>query len=61
MLVDTMIPETFEETHEFSGLITVSGFCWLLSYRNWKADYRLNPCKQGLEPSMFLYPSSMNT
>nr|WP_294814875.1 ZIP family zinc transporter [uncultured Sphingomonas sp.] len=26
MLVDTMIPEATEETHEFSGLITVSGF-----------------------------------
>jgi ZIP family zinc transporter len=26
MLVDTMIPEATEETHEFSGLITVVGF-----------------------------------
>ncbi|GAB3510138.1 ZIP family zinc transporter [Spirosoma knui] len=26
MLVDTMIPEAFEETHEFAGLITVVGF-----------------------------------
>jgi ZIP family zinc transporter len=26
MLVDTMIPEAFEETHEFAGLITVLGF-----------------------------------
>ena len=26
MLVDTMIPEAFEETHEFTGLITVAGF-----------------------------------
>ena len=26
MLVDTMIPEAFEETHDFAGLITVSGF-----------------------------------
>jgi len=26
MLVDTMIPEATEETHEFSGLITVAGF-----------------------------------
>ncbi len=26
MLVDTMIPEAFEETHEFAGLITVAGF-----------------------------------
>jgi len=26
MLVDTMIPEASEETHEFSGLITVGGF-----------------------------------
>ncbi|MGE5547299.1 MAG: ZIP family metal transporter [Solirubrobacterales bacterium] len=26
MLVDTMIPEAFEVTHEFAGLITVSGF-----------------------------------
>ncbi|EQB04207.1 ZIP family zinc transporter [Sphingobium quisquiliarum P25] len=26
MLVDTMIPEATEETHEFSGLITVGGF-----------------------------------
>ncbi|MFD2571099.1 ZIP family metal transporter [Spirosoma soli] len=26
MLVDTMIPEAFDETHEFAGLITVVGF-----------------------------------
>jgi ZIP family zinc transporter len=26
MLVDTMIPEATEETHEFSGLIAVGGF-----------------------------------
>ncbi|KRB85037.1 ZIP family metal transporter [Noviherbaspirillum sp. Root189] len=26
MLVDTMIPEAFEETHNFAGLITVAGF-----------------------------------
>ncbi|HEX2963941.1 MAG TPA: hypothetical protein VHO43_19230 [Ignavibacteriales bacterium] len=26
MLVDTMIPEAFEETHNFAGLITVIGF-----------------------------------
>ena len=26
MLVDTMIPEAFEGTHDFAGLITVSGF-----------------------------------
>lgn len=26
MLIDTMIPEATEETHEFSGLITVAGF-----------------------------------
>lgn len=26
MLVDTMIPEAFEETHNFAGLITVLGF-----------------------------------
>ena len=26
MLVDTMIPEAFEETHDFAGLITVTGF-----------------------------------
>ena len=26
MLVDTMIPEATEETHEFSGLIAVAGF-----------------------------------
>jgi hypothetical protein len=26
MLVDTMIPEAFEQTHEFAGLITVAGF-----------------------------------
>lgn len=26
MLVDTMIPEAFEETHDFAGLITVCGF-----------------------------------
>lgn len=26
MLVDTMIPEAFEETHNFAGIITVAGF-----------------------------------
>jgi ZIP family zinc transporter len=26
MLVDTMIPEAFEQAHDFAGLITVSGF-----------------------------------
>ena len=26
MLVDTMIPEAFEEAHDFAGLITVLGF-----------------------------------
>jgi zinc transporter, ZIP family len=26
MLVDTMIPEAFEEAHDFAGLITVTGF-----------------------------------
>ncbi|MEX5746024.1 ZIP family metal transporter [Massilia sp. X63] len=26
MIVDTMIPEAFEQTHDFAGLITVSGF-----------------------------------
>lgn len=26
MLVDTMIPEAFEQAHEFAGLITVAGF-----------------------------------
>jgi zinc transporter, ZIP family len=26
MLVDTMIPEAFENTHDFAGLITVIGF-----------------------------------
>jgi ZIP family zinc transporter len=26
MLVDTMIPEAFQETHDFAGLVTVIGF-----------------------------------
>jgi ZIP family zinc transporter len=26
MIADTMIPEAFESTHEYSGLITVIGF-----------------------------------
>ena len=26
MLVDTMVPEAFDEAHEFAGLITVVGF-----------------------------------
>lgn len=26
MLVDTMVPEAFEEAHDFTGLITVLGF-----------------------------------
>lgn len=36
MLVDTMIPEAFEETHEFAGLITVIGF--LLAFLLSKSD-----------------------
>jgi ZIP family zinc transporter len=26
MLVDTMIPEAFEEAHDLAGLVTVAGF-----------------------------------
>jgi ZIP family zinc transporter len=26
MIVDTMIPEAFEKTHDYAGLITVAGF-----------------------------------
>jgi zinc transporter, ZIP family len=26
MISDTMIPEAFEQTHDFAGLITVFGF-----------------------------------
>jgi ZIP family zinc transporter len=26
MLVDTMIPEAFEQAHDFAGLVTVAGF-----------------------------------
>lgn len=26
MVVDTMIPEAFEETHDFAGLIVTAGF-----------------------------------
>jgi ZIP family zinc transporter len=26
MIVDTMIPEAFQDTHDFAGLITVIGF-----------------------------------
>lgn len=26
MIVDTMIPEAFDQTHDFAGLITVIGF-----------------------------------
>ena len=26
MIVDTMVPEAFEETHDFAGLVTVAGF-----------------------------------
>ena len=26
MIVDTMVPEAFQETHDFAGLIAVSGF-----------------------------------
>lgn len=36
MLVDTMVPEAFEETHEFAGLITVVGF--LLAFMLSKMD-----------------------
>lgn len=36
MIVDTMIPEAFEETHNFAGLITVVGF--LVAYFLTKLD-----------------------
>lgn len=36
MLVDTMVPEAYEKTHEFAGLITVLGF--LLAYFLSKLD-----------------------
>jgi ZIP family zinc transporter len=26
MIADTMIPEAFEATHDFAGLVTVAGF-----------------------------------
>ena len=36
MLADTMIPEAFEETHDYAGLITVVGF--LLAFILTKLD-----------------------
>ena len=26
MIIDTMVPEAFEETHDFAGLVAVAGF-----------------------------------
>ncbi|OGB23668.1 MAG: ZIP family zinc transporter [Burkholderiales bacterium RIFCSPLOWO2_02_FULL_57_36] len=35
MVVDTMIPEAFEKTHEFTGLVSVSGFlCGFMLTKN---------------------------
>ncbi len=35
MLADTMIPEAFEEAHDFAGLITVLGFLAAFSLSKW--------------------------
>lgn len=35
MLIDTMIPEAFEETHNFAGLITVVGFLAAFALSKW--------------------------
>jgi len=35
MLVDTMIPEAFEQTHDFAGLITVAGFLAAFVLTKW--------------------------
>ncbi len=37
MLADTMIPEAFEEVHNFSGLITAAGFLLAFSLSKWTA------------------------
>lgn len=37
MLVDTMIPEAFEQTHDFAGLITVIGFLAAFILSKWGA------------------------
>jgi zinc transporter, ZIP family len=36
MLADTMIPEAFETTHEFTGLITVLGFLASFILTKWE-------------------------
>jgi zinc transporter, ZIP family len=36
MLVDTMIPEAFEQTHAFAGLITVAGFLTSFGLSKWR-------------------------
>lgn len=35
MLVDTMIPEAFEQAHDFAGLITVTGFLAAFALSKW--------------------------
>jgi ZIP family zinc transporter len=35
MLVDTMIPEAFDEAHDFAGLITVAGFLAAFALSKW--------------------------
>jgi zinc transporter, ZIP family len=37
MLVDTMIPEAFQETHDYAGLITVAGFLIASRSARWRA------------------------
>lgn len=38
MLADTMIPEAFEEAHDFAGLITVLGFLVAFILTKWQAS-----------------------
>ena len=35
MLCDTMIPEAFEDAHDFTGLIAVSGFLVAFVLSRW--------------------------
>lgn len=35
MLVDTMIPEAFEQAHDFAGLVTVAGFLAAFALSKW--------------------------
>jgi ZIP family zinc transporter len=41
MIADTMMPEAFEVTHDYAGIITVAGFltAFLLSKLGWRMGH----------------------